>query len=241
MQHEPRAGAGVIQVHEQIPGLLHHPRLDRVPGDTENPDPAAAVLDHGQDVNLGAVQQVGGEEVQRQDHLRLGPQELRPPGAIPARGRIDARVLEDLPHRRRRHGHAQRGEFAVDTPVTPRLVLTRQPQHHRPDIAARRRTAGPASARHAHPTPAEDVTLPAQDRGRSHEQPHRGKAFDGQRPREQGQPGPVGPCQPGMRARLLALCDRELMAKDQYLGVLPPRLAPRQAQQRHDPGNNEEN
>jgi hypothetical protein len=43
-----------------------------------------------------------------------------------------------------------------------------------------------------------------------------------------------------MRASLLALGNRELMAKDQYLGVLPPRLAPRQAQQRHDPGDNEE-
>jgi hypothetical protein len=43
-----------------------------------------------------------------------------------------------------------------------------------------------------------------------------------------------------MRARLLALGDRELMAKHQYLGVLPPRLAPRQAHQRHDPGCNEE-
>jgi len=43
-----------------------------------------------------------------------------------------------------------------------------------------------------------------------------------------------------MRARLLALGDRELMAKDQYLGVLPLRLAPRQAQQAHDPGDNQE-
>lgn len=43
-----------------------------------------------------------------------------------------------------------------------------------------------------------------------------------------------------MRTRLLALGDRELIAKDQYLGVLPPRFAPRQAQQRQDPGNNED-
>ena len=30
-------------------------------------------LDHGKDVDLGAVEQVGGEEVQRQDALCLGP------------------------------------------------------------------------------------------------------------------------------------------------------------------------
>jgi hypothetical protein len=47
-----------------------------------------AVLDDGQDIGLGAVEQVGGEEVQRQDRLRLGPQEFSPPRAVPA-GRLD--------------------------------------------------------------------------------------------------------------------------------------------------------
>jgi len=57
------------------------------------------VLDDGQDVHLGAVEQVGGEEVQRQYRLRLGSQELGPAWAIPAGRRVDARVLEDLPDR----------------------------------------------------------------------------------------------------------------------------------------------
>jgi hypothetical protein len=48
-------------------------------------DPAGAVLDHGQHVDLGAVEQVGGEEVQRQDPLGLGSQELGPAWAVPAR------------------------------------------------------------------------------------------------------------------------------------------------------------
>jgi len=42
-----------------------------VPGGSEDPDAAGAVLDGGQDVDLGAVEQVGGEEVQRQDALCL--------------------------------------------------------------------------------------------------------------------------------------------------------------------------
>jgi hypothetical protein len=55
------------------------------------------VLDHGQDVDLAAVEQVGGEEVQRQDPLRLRSQELGPAWAVPALRRIDPGVLEDLP------------------------------------------------------------------------------------------------------------------------------------------------
>ncbi len=40
--------------------------------------------------------------------------------------------------------------------------------------------------------------------------------------------------------RMLALGDSELMTQHQDLGVLPPRLTARRAQQRHSPGNNQE-
>jgi hypothetical protein len=69
MQHELHPRSGVLQVHEQVPGLLHHPGLDRMPGGAQNPYAAGAVLDHGKDADLSAVEQVGGEEVQRQDPL----------------------------------------------------------------------------------------------------------------------------------------------------------------------------
>jgi hypothetical protein len=36
------------------------------------------VLDHGQDVGLGAVEQAGREEIACQDRLGLGAQELLP-------------------------------------------------------------------------------------------------------------------------------------------------------------------
>jgi hypothetical protein len=65
-------------------------------GGPEDADAAGAVLDGGQDVDLAAVEEIGGEEVQCQDPLRLGPQELRPTGAVAARCRADASVLEDL-------------------------------------------------------------------------------------------------------------------------------------------------
>src|SRR5579859_3163512 len=43
-----------------------------------------------------------------------------------------------------------------------------------------------------------------------------------------------------MSARPLTLGDSELMAQHQDLGVLPPRLPPRQAQHRHRTGQGEE-
>jgi hypothetical protein len=42
-------GAENLEVHEQVPGLLHHPRLDRMLGGSEDPDTAGAVLDDGKD------------------------------------------------------------------------------------------------------------------------------------------------------------------------------------------------
>jgi len=76
-------------------------------GGSEDPDAAGAVLDDGKDVDLRAVEQVGGEEVQRQDPLRLGPKELRPARAIPARSPVDPGAVEDLPDRGWRHRDAE--------------------------------------------------------------------------------------------------------------------------------------
>src|SRR5215472_8323400 len=43
----------------------------------EDADAPGGVLDHGQDVSLGAVQQIRSEEIACQDRLGLGTQELR--------------------------------------------------------------------------------------------------------------------------------------------------------------------
>jgi len=80
VQHKPHPDADVIEIHQEVPGLLRHPGLDWVLRRSENLDPAATVLDDGQDGHLGAVEQVGGEEVQRQDRLCLRSQEFGPVG-----------------------------------------------------------------------------------------------------------------------------------------------------------------
>ena len=48
--------------------------------DSEDADAPGRVLDHGQDVGLGALEQIGCEEVAGQDRVGLGAQELRPVG-----------------------------------------------------------------------------------------------------------------------------------------------------------------
>ncbi len=87
---------------------------------------------------------------------------------------------------------------------------------------------------------ADNVAVPAQNRGRGHDQPQPGQAPGRQRPGEQRQPRPVRPCQPRLSPRPLAQGHRELMAQHQDLGVLPPCLPPRQAQHRHGLGDDEE-
>jgi hypothetical protein len=65
----------------------------------QDPDAPAAAIGYCKDVYLRAIEQVSGEEIQRQDPLRLRPQELRPARAVPAGRRIDPGVLKDLPDR----------------------------------------------------------------------------------------------------------------------------------------------
>ena len=64
------------EVHEQVAGLLGGPFPGGMQGDAEDADAPGRVLDHGQDIGLGAVEQVDREEVARQDRLGLGAQEL---------------------------------------------------------------------------------------------------------------------------------------------------------------------
>ena len=150
---------------------------------------------------LAPLSRLAVKKSQRQDPLRLGPQELRPPRAVPARGRDDPGVPEDPPHRRRRHRDVERRKLAVDAAVAPRLILTGQPQHHRQHLAIRCRASEAAAARQPQPAAADDIAMPAQDRGRSNNQPHRCQPVGWQGPGEQGQPRPVRPRQTRMNAR----------------------------------------
>jgi hypothetical protein len=57
MQDELHPRPDIVQVHEQVPGLLGHPRLDRMLRDSEDAYPAGAVLNT---VLVRAVDKIAG-------------------------------------------------------------------------------------------------------------------------------------------------------------------------------------
>ena len=83
-------------------------------GDARQVHAPGVVLDEEQDMQAAQEHGIDVEEVRREDRCGLPGQEL-PPGLSGTPGcRIDARVLEDLPHCRRRDLIAKTGQFAVD-------------------------------------------------------------------------------------------------------------------------------
>jgi hypothetical protein len=72
------------------------------------------VLYYGEDISLGAAEQVGREEVAGQDRLSLRTQELRPGRPGPPRRRVDSGILQNFPRCRCRYLHSQAGQLAVD-------------------------------------------------------------------------------------------------------------------------------
>ena len=108
-----------VEVHQQVAAQLCHPSVAGMRGHAEDADPAGGVLDDGQNVGGGAVEQLDGEEVGSQDRLRLTVQKLRPRRARSSQRRWDPGVGQDLPHRRGSYLDAEAGELTVDPPVTP--------------------------------------------------------------------------------------------------------------------------
>ncbi len=58
---------------KQVAGLLGGPRTGWMLRDSEEADAPGRVLDYGQDVSLGAVEQVDCEEVARHDRRKRSP------------------------------------------------------------------------------------------------------------------------------------------------------------------------
>ena len=119
------------QVHKQVPCLLHDPGLGRVPSGAEHRDAAGAMLDCGQDVDLRAVEEIGGEKssaripcaCDRRNSGQPGPSQ-RGGGSIPALLRIchtvDAPTVKPSPASSPRisasfHHDARRDSLSSDT------------------------------------------------------------------------------------------------------------------------------
>jgi len=93
-----------------------------------------------------------------------------------------------------------------------REIFPRQPDHHRPHSAAHRRPTGTSPAGQPRPPAADNVAVPAQNRGPGHDQPQLSQALLRQSPGEQRQQRPVRPRQPRMSPRPFTQGHRELMA-----------------------------
>ena len=97
---EPEAAAGVVEIHDEVAGLLGQPGAGGVGGDAEDVYPAGAVLDDEE-----RVQPVQGDGVEvNRSHARIacaGPQEFGPGGSGSPRRWVDAGAVQDESRRRR--------------------------------------------------------------------------------------------------------------------------------------------
>jgi hypothetical protein len=68
---ELQALSMIFKVHQQVPGLLGHPRARGMTGDPGQVHAPRAVLDEEQHVQAAQEHRVGVEEIRREDRLRL--------------------------------------------------------------------------------------------------------------------------------------------------------------------------
>ncbi len=164
---KPQTVHATIKFHQQIPDLLNHPLRSRMSGHPCNMDTTTVVFDKEQHVQPAQQHRVDVEEVDRQDALSLGSEELLPHRSRSARHRVQACTLEDRPYRRCRDCVPQPDEFTVDSPVTSSWVVPGHLQHPPADRCRDRRA--PRSASTGPPT-SHQRGVPSQDRPWRHDQ-----------------------------------------------------------------------
>jgi hypothetical protein len=173
----------------EVAGLLHCPVPGRVRGDAAQVHPAGTVLDEHQHVHALQQHGVHVQEIDREDPGGLGCQELPARRARPARRRVDARGMRDLPHGGRRNCHAELHELAVDPPVSPHRILPCQANDKASYARACLRAPWPAALARV-VLPCRQPAVPGQQRrGRNSEDT--GPPPARYKPRQCGEPDPV--------------------------------------------------
>ena len=94
---EPEPLGALAEVHQQVAGLVGHPVPGGMGGDPGEVHAAAVVFDHHEDVEAAQEHGVDVGEVDREDRMGLGGQELSPGRPAPSRRGIEARTLQDRP------------------------------------------------------------------------------------------------------------------------------------------------
>jgi hypothetical protein len=155
----------------------------------------------------------------------------RQPGARPPRCRIDARGMQDLPHGGRRDCHAELHKLAVDPAVSPQRILPRQADDK----------AGDARDCHRAPWLAplarvvflrRQPAVPGQQRRWRHGD-DLGPAPARHKPRQGGEPGPVGRLVPHPAG--VPPPYRVLVPEHEQLSILRPVTAEHQDSQAEHP------
>jgi hypothetical protein len=124
---KPELLGAVAEVHQQVAGLLGDPGAGGLSGDPREVYPAAAVLDNHQDVEAAQEDGVDVGEVDGEDRVSLGCEELSPGWAGASRGGIEAGMLEDRPDGGGGDLVAEADQLAVDAAVAPGRVLPGDP------------------------------------------------------------------------------------------------------------------
>jgi hypothetical protein len=117
----------LVEVHQQISGLLGDPGGGRVGGHPDHVDLTRSDLHEEEYVDPFEEHGVDGEEVAGQDRVRLAGEELFPGRAGSAGRRVYTGPVEDLPDGAGGDLVAQADQFALDPAMPPRRVLRSQP------------------------------------------------------------------------------------------------------------------
>jgi hypothetical protein len=156
------------------------------------------------------------QEIDCDDPGGRGTQELPPAWARAPRCWIDARRIQNLPHGRRRNCHAELHEFTVDPSVSPQRILPRQADDKAGDARACRRASRLVPLARV-VLPRRQPAVPGQQRRWRHGEDF-GPAPARYKPRQRGEPGPVGWLVP--RPADLPPQYRVLMPEHQQLSIL---------------------
>jgi hypothetical protein len=159
---EARALAAVVEVHQQVPRLLHHPRPIRVARTGEVLDPPRPDRDEEQHVQPPQPDGIHGENVASNDRAAVLAQERSPAELAPFRRWRDAGTGEHVSHQRRRDVDTELAQLADDPDVPPVAVLAREPQDQLAQLRVERRPArAPVPAC---PAAGDDPPVPPQQR-----------------------------------------------------------------------------
>ena len=132
-------------------------------------------------------------------------------------GGLDAVGLEDLPDGGGCDLDGEGGEFAVDSPVAPAGVFSREAQDEGADAAGGGRSAGLFGARRLGVAAAQQVAVPAQDGVGGDDQMELSQRWSGDGVEQGCEERSVGRGEPGLVD--LALQDGELVAQRQDFDV----------------------